>query len=140
MKDLNKPVCLINQPLGIGDVFFCQGIAHHFTNKGYQVIWPLASHVMYLKDYIQSPEINFVDVNSDFFGKETYMVQYNDPWTLHPMIIEENFVFLPLSNAQHRIPSSTLMCSKYELVGLDFELWREGFNFKRNIERENNLY
>jgi hypothetical protein len=56
------------------------------------------------------------------------------------MIIEDDFVFLPLANAQHRIPSSTLMCSKYELVGLDFELWREGFNFKRNIERENNLY
>jgi len=140
MKDLNKPICLIYQPLGIGDVFFCQGVAHHFTNKGYQVVWPLASHVMYLKDYILSPEIEFVDIESDFFNKDIYMTQYNDPWNLHPMIIKDNFVFLPLANAQHRIPSSTLMCSKYELVDLDFELWREGFNFKRNIERENNLY
>lgn len=136
----NKPTCLIYQPLGIGDVFFCQGIGKHFARRGYNVVWPIASHVMYLKDYIQSPEVTFVDVQSDFPYKELYMTQYNDPWNLHPMIQEEDFAFIPLSNAQYRVPSETLMISKYALVGLDFEQWRDDFNFTRNKEREDDLY
>lgn len=101
MKNSNK-LCLVYQPLGIGDVFYCQGIGNHYLEKGYQVIWPLASHVMYLKDYIDSPGIEFVDVTSDFPGKEKYMIQYNDPWGLHPMTTEGDFVFLSLANAQHK--------------------------------------
>jgi len=141
MSDINKErICLIYQPLGIGDVFFCQGIGNHYLNLGYRVIWPIASHVIYLKDYIDSPGIEFVDVASDFPGKERYMTQYNDPWNLYPMDIEGEFVFLPLSNAQYRVKDSSLMISKYELVGLDFTMWRDNFNFIRNTERENNLY
>jgi len=141
MSDISKErICLVYQPLGIGDVFFCQGIGNHYLNLGYRVIWPIASHVMYLKDYITTPGIEFVDVNSDFPYKDTYMQQYNDPWNLYPMILEDNFVFLPLSNSQFRIKDSTLMCAKYDLVGLDFNIWRDNFNFKRNKEREDNLY
>jgi len=141
MKDLNnQPICLIYQPLGIGDIFYCQGIAKHYLEKGYKVIWPIASHVMYLKDYINSPGIEFVDVTSEFFGKERYMEQYNDPWNLHPMNTEGDFVFLSLANAQHRLKDSSLMIAKYELLGLDFTTWRDNFNFTRNTERENNLY
>ena len=120
MSDINKErICLVYQPLGIGDVFFCQGIGNHYLNLGYRVIWPIASHVLYLKDYITTPGIEFVDVNSDFPYKETYMQQYNDPWGLHPMIIEDEFVFLTLANAQHRLKDSSLMIAKYELLGLD---------------------
>jgi len=141
MNDINKErICLIYQPLGIGDVFFCQGIGQHFVNKGYKVIWPLASHVMYLKDYINSPGVEFVDVKSEFYKKDIYQKQYDDPWNLYPMIIEEDFIFLPLSNAQFRVKDSSLMYSKYELLELDFNIWRDNFNFIRNTERENNLY
>ena len=141
MNDLNnKPICLIYQPLGIGDVFFCQGIGKHYLDRGYRVIWPLASHVMYLKDYIDSPEVEFVDILSDFPGKDKYMIQYNDPWALHPMNTDGDFVFLSLSNAQYRVKDSSLMISKYDLVGLDFRTWRDNFKFIRNTERENNLY
>jgi len=133
MKNLNKPICLVFQPLGIGDVFFCQSIGHYFANKGYRVIWPLAPQVMYLKDYIISPGIEFVNKEENFPRKDFYIEQ-------NPLILEDDFIFLPLANASHRITNSSLMYAKYELVGLDFELWREGFNFKRNIERENNLY
>jgi hypothetical protein len=134
MSDTNKErICLIFQPLGIGDVFFCQGIGRHFANKGYRVIWPLASHVMYLQDYINSPDIEFVDMKSNFPKKEFYIEQ-------NPLVIEEDFVFLPLANASHRVPNSSLMYSKYELVGLDLNIWRDNFNYTRNTDRENNLY
>ena len=35
-----KP-CLIKQPAGIGDVFFCQKIARIMMQHGYKIIWPL---------------------------------------------------------------------------------------------------
>jgi len=134
MSDLNnKPICLVYQPLGIGDVFFCQGIGKYFLNKGYRVIWPLASQVMYLKEYINSPGIEFVNKDLDFPRKDFYIEQ-------NPLVIEKDFVFLPLANASHRVPNSSLMYSKYELLGLDFNIWRDNFNYTRNIERENNLY
>jgi hypothetical protein len=134
MNDLNnKPICLVYQPLGIGDVFFCQGIGKYFLNKGYRVIWPLASQVMYLKEYINSPGIEFVNKDLDFPRKDFYIEQ-------NPLVIEKDFVFLPLANASHRVPNSSLMYSKYELLGLDFNIWRDNFNFTRNMERENNLY
>ena len=35
MSDINKErICLVYQPLGIGDVFFCQGIGNHYLNLG----------------------------------------------------------------------------------------------------------
>jgi len=134
MSDINKErICLIYQPLGIGDIFFCQGIGNHYLNLGYRVIWPIASHVMYLKEYITTPGIEFVDMKSDFPYKEFYLEQ-------NPLVIEEDFVFLPLANASHRVPNSSLMYAKYELVGLDLNIWRDNFNFTRNKEREDNLY
>ena len=36
-----KKVCLINQPAGIGDVFFTQKIVDKFLNEGFNVIYPL---------------------------------------------------------------------------------------------------
>jgi hypothetical protein len=129
----NDKICLVNQCLGIGDVFFCQSIGRYFKDKGYRVIWPLASQIMYIKNYIEDYGIEFVDRNSDFPGKYFYKDD-------NPLVIEDNFVFLPLANASHRIPNSTIMYAKYELLNLDFNIWRDGFNFKRNKEKEDELY
>lgn len=126
-------ICLIFQPLGIGDVFFCQGIGRYFKDKGYRVIWPLAPQIMYIKDYIEDYGIEFFNKELDFPKKEYYIEN-------NPLIIKEDFVFLPLANASHRVPNSTTMYAKYELLNLDFNIWRDSFNFNRNIEKENNLY
>lgn len=139
MKGSSK-TCLIYQSVGIGDVFYCQGIGNHYLNQGYRVIWPLESHVFYIKDYINTPGIEFVDIQSDFPFKDVYMEQYNNPWKLYPCKLDGDFVFLPLGNAQHRVENSSLMISKYELVGLDFTTWWDNFSFTRNKEREDNLY
>ena len=128
MSDTNKErICLVCQSLGIGDVFFSQAIGKHFIEKGYRVIWPLASHIMYITDYIETHGIEYVDIKSDFPKKDFYKEN-------NPLVIEENFVFLPLANASHRLPSSSLMSSKYELVGFDFNIWRDNFDYTRNID------
>lgn len=139
MKDSNEKICLIYQPVGIGDVFFCQAIARNYLEKGYRVIWPLESRVLYIRDYVLTQGVELVDIASDFPGKEKYLEQYNDPWKLFPFQTDGDFIILPLNNAQHRV-SSSLMIAKYDLVGLNFEAWRDSFNFCRNYDRENALF
>jgi len=41
-----KP-CLIKQPAGIGDIFFCQKIARYMAYHGYQIIWPISPDIIW---------------------------------------------------------------------------------------------
>ena len=66
--------CLIYQPAGIGDIFYCQAIAKHYVKSGYQVIYPLKSNITYLKDYLKYDGITFMDEASDFPYKDRYNV------------------------------------------------------------------
>ena len=47
-----KP-CLIKQPAGIGDIFFCQKIARYMAYHGYQIIWPISPDIIWIRDYIK---------------------------------------------------------------------------------------
>jgi len=133
MNNIKEKICLIFQPLGIGDVLYTQAIGQHYADKGYRVIWPLASQIMYIKDYISYPGIEFVNREVDFPRKDYYI-------ETNTMILDGDFVFLPLANASHRIPSTSIMHAKYELLGLDYSMWRDKFNYTRNITKENELY
>ncbi len=33
---------LIDQPAGLGDIIFCQKLADHVIDLGYEVIWPVS--------------------------------------------------------------------------------------------------
>ena len=44
-----KP-CIIKQPAGIGDVFYCQKIAHYMVHHGFDVIWPLRPDIAWIGD------------------------------------------------------------------------------------------
>ena len=46
-----KP-CVIKQPAGIGDIFFCQKIARYMAHHGYQIIWPLKPEIEDLFEFI----------------------------------------------------------------------------------------
>ena len=64
-----KP-CLIKQPGGIGDIFFCQKIARYMMHHGYDVIWPVLPSISWIKDYIK--DIDFPTVEDEFPMKEVY--------------------------------------------------------------------
>ncbi len=102
MNNIKEKICLIFQPLGIGDVLYTQAIGQHYADKGYRVIWPLASQIMYIKDYISYPGIEFVNREVDFPRKDYYI-------ETNTMILDGDFVFLPLANASHRIPSTSIL-------------------------------
>ena len=62
--------CLIKQPAGIGDVFFCQKIARVMMEKGYDVIWPLRPDIHWIQRYIK--DIWFPMTTDDFPMKDIY--------------------------------------------------------------------
>jgi hypothetical protein len=126
--------CLIYQPAGIGDIFFCQAIAKHYVRLGYKVIYPIKSNLMYLKDYLTFEGITYVDEHSDFPYKERY-VQFN------PSILTGDFIYINLDQSQRVVGSGEgFMLSKYKLVNLDYKTWASEFSFNRNKEREDKLF
>ena len=66
-----KP-CIIKQPAGIGDVFYCQKIAHYMVHHGFEVILTLRPDIAWIVDYIKGYGINFCTTEDDFPGKDIY--------------------------------------------------------------------
>ena len=125
-----KP-CLIKQPAGIGDVFFCQKIARVMMQNGYQIIWPLRPDIYWIKDYIK--DIDFPTTDDDFIGKDIYDRGAG-------AVVEENGAFISTATADMTHNDGKIMSSKYSMVGLDYSDWQEYFKFDRNFEKEDDLY
>ncbi len=123
--------CLIRQPAGLGDIFFCQKIAKKLMEKGWYIIWPVIDKFYYIKDYIKG-YISFPLITDSFKFKK----YYNCP----DMLLENRFLFIPLQDADKIYPYYGLMESKYKLVNLSYDNWENYFKFDRNLEREEKLY
>jgi hypothetical protein len=127
-------ICLIYQPAGIGDIFFCQAIAKHYVRLGYKVIYPIKSNLMYLKDYLAFEGITYVDESSQFPYKDRYS-QFNTT------ILNGDFLYINLDQSHGVVGSEDgFMLSKYKLVNLDYKTWVNEFSFIRNKEREEKLF
>jgi len=125
-----KP-CIIKQPAGIGDVFFCQKIARVMMNREYQVIWPLRPDIVWIREYI--PNIYFPSVDDVFPGKEIFD-------TAAGFAIEETGAFISIATADLTHNDGKIMSSKYSMLGIDFSDWQDYFHFDRNLDKENELY
>ena len=125
-----KP-CLIKQPAGIGDIFFCQKIARLMIENGYDIIWPLRPDIYWIKDYIKG--IDFPTTDDNFIGKDIYERGAG-------AVIEENGAFISLATADFTHNDGRIMSSKYSMLGLDHSDWKDYFKFDRKLEKENDLY
>jgi hypothetical protein len=115
-----KNKIIINQPAGLGDIFFCQKIAETFLYNEYEVIWPVNSAINWIGEYlINSSTIKYIN-------KEEYKPEQND-------------IVINLDGAQN-ITGGLIMPSKYDILNIEWEDWVDYFNFKRNKEKEDNLY
>jgi hypothetical protein len=123
--------CLINQPAGIGDIFFVQKIVDFYINNGYTVIFPLLPQLMFISDYIKKEKLIFYSINENFPFKEHF--------NKTEIINNENFIYLPLCYAD-RYYKGSCMEAKYKMVNMDYHGWQNNFTYKRNIEKENELY
>lgn len=109
---------IINQPAGLGDIFYTQKIASIFSQK-HDVLWPILDHFMFLKDYLVS-EATFIPLSD-------YKLNTDD-------------IIIDLQNANFKLPELPIMLSKYFICNIDANDWLNYFNFNRNIEKENQLF
>lgn len=139
---MSDKVCIIKQPAGIGDILFCQKIAKviQLETEYKKIIWPVSKIYSYLKDYIISEDIEFVDETSDFLYKEVYNL--NELY----MVQTDEYLFVPLQTSdriqkQCKCHDNPLAHGhmKYDFCNVDYSDWKKYFNFKRNEERENAL-
>lgn len=109
---------VIDQPAGLGDIFFTQGVGIHFHNQGHTVHHPV-THPMWDGGACQ------VDTPINLVPRSVFDVPPNSK----------------IVDLSHQPMSSKCgtMTSKYEGLGLDFKKWRENFNFHRIVEREEAL-
>lgn len=129
-----KNICLIRQPAGLGDIFFCQKIAKLVIDKlKLHVIWPVLPHFLYVRDYINYPDLEFCSIAEDFVHKDIF----NDN-TVKNIIRANADVIIPLHGGI--LTDDSVMISKYKLVNLDWNDWNNYFTFKRNKEKENKLF
>lgn len=114
-------VCVINQPAGLGDIFYSQKIAKEILkrNKATKIIWPVLDHFIYLKNYLKYDGIEYIEQSKFTAPKDSYEVN--------------------LHTADQRYNGS-VMSAKYKEVGLSEEGWVDYFNFDRNKNREDLLY
>jgi hypothetical protein len=109
---------LIKQPAGIGDIFFCQKIAHKLRQQNYDVVWPVIPEFLWIKDYIK--DIEFCNINE--------VLHYNYD------------AILPLHDADKLFPGISVMEAKYKLVDLRYDDWCKYFDFKHNYHKEEQLF
>jgi len=129
-KNMSK-VCLINQPVGLGDIFFLQKFVDIKIQEGFRVIFPVADNLIFVKDYISKPNLEFYTLNESFDYKQ-YMGSSE-------IIKEPEFEYYPIRFADQHLPGSCMEV-KYSLVGHDFNGWQNHFVWERNLEKENILY
>lgn len=125
-------VCLIYQPLGLGDILWVQRIVDTIISDGYVVYYPVGN-VYYdiVSSYIKKENLIWVK-ETDEFPLKQYYGQLNFHQT-------ENELYVPLSYADRYIPNASVMISKYYFLSIPIGDYRKHFSIERNYERENTL-
>ena len=129
-KNMSK-ICLINQPAGLGDIFFLQKFVDLKIQEGFKIIFPVVDNLIFIKDYISKPNLEFYTLSESFTYKQ-YMGGSQ-------IIKEPEFEYYPIRFADQHLPGSCMEV-KYSFVGYNFNEWQDHFTWKRNEEKENNLY
>ena len=120
---------LINQPAGLGDIFYLQKAAKLLEFNDYKIIWPVIKEFEYVKDYLKYKNITFVNKEHDFLFKDLY--EQNHKQITEHAVGDDTVLVLPLV---HSLPKN-----KYSSLNLTDKDWQTHFSFERNHEREQQL-
>lgn len=120
--------CYIKQPAGLGDILFCQKIAAKIKEKGYNVVWPVATVYSYLNNYIDG--ILFDDIN-----KHSWLHNCG----INTIKINDSDIYVPLQDADKSFKNESLMVSKYKFINVSHDDWASYIVINRNYDREKQL-
>lgn len=127
------PVCVINQPGGLGDIIWIQPIVDHMIDRGYEVVYPVKGvYYEMLKRSLEKPGLEWVldsedHPMKDFFGSVFSWEKGDD-------------IYLPIQYANRHIPYCPVMISKYYMMGLPITNWHNNLIIKRNSQREDRVF
>lgn len=119
-----------NQQAGLGDIFYLQKAASFFPDD--EIVWPVIEQYSFVKDYIQSENINFC-LLSDLSDTERNLFENQN------VVKEEDFLYLPFNKACQNYgncSSPIFMRAKYDWLRQSFENWQNYININRNLTRE----
>lgn len=137
-------ICLIKQPCGIGDIFYCLKIARviQAATEYKKVIWPVASTYSYVGYYIDG--IEFCTEEEPFPYKELYSSN------ILQIIQNEDVLYIPLQTSDRlmnkclchgdNFSSRVFGHIKYNFCGISYDDWLDYFEFKRDRPREDELF
>lgn len=127
-----KKICLIRQPAGIGDIIFCQKIAYTYQDKGYDILWPVSKYYIDVVNKYMG-NFNYVSEDEDFPYKKLYLDE-----EIKEIYETDECLVIPLHG--HEMLDRSVMVSKYVLVNIDYKDWKNFFNFRRYIKKEDELF
>jgi|688.fasta_scaffold190958_4 IS1 family transposase len=140
-----KKIMLINQPAGLGDIFYLQKAVKYYADQGVKIYWPVQKEFGYLTEYLDYPNINYYPQDKNYPYKNLCEGQYNlfsKQYKTSIMDHENNIqiLYTPFTHAHaefeifQKVKSTMLV--KYSLVDQTHENWQNYFTFKRNPKRE----
>lgn len=130
---MEDKICLIHQPAGIGDVFFCQGISDNFIEQGFKVLWPIVPEYKWALDHMEKDGVQFCTTDEDF----DLMGVFGDHRPL--MTEDKSMIYVPLSFADSYVQGMGVMDAKFAFCNVEIGDWRENITLNRNRDREESL-
>jgi hypothetical protein len=138
-SDLNKKICVIKQPGGLGDIFYTQKIAQKLRDSNFEIHWYVLSQYYWIKDYISG--IKWKDkLSEEMYTPLAEDQLFSDVMNTNFPIASNDFVYLPLMFAHALGEETKIMKSKYSLVNMKDDDWQDYFNFKRFQDKEDKLF
>lgn len=116
----------IYQPVGLGDILFCQKIAHKLIEYGYTVYWPMSKYY-WISDYIKKDKLIWSHPKQP---SESLVLQHS---------IETNHPY-DLMTCKYDMIGKTLPHINYNLHSINWNDWSNYLLINRNIEKENHLF
>lgn len=117
-----RETIVILQPFGIGDILFVSPIVRRLD---YNIIWPVESHYLWIRDYIQQDNITFLDVK-EYLNSNSYPTCQKVDF-----LNAQNILFTMGYNLD-------CMTAKYVYASSNVEEWKSLY-WKRNFEKEQSL-
>jgi hypothetical protein len=105
----------IIQPAGLGDILFCLKIGQTYVKMGHTVYWPVIPQYSWIKDYLVYEGIH-----------------WKEPEICH--------WYIDLQSGAKIFPNIPIMDAKYKMAGIDYSDWKNYLTFKRDAQKEKELY
>ena len=127
------PVCVINQPAGLGDILWIQPIVDHMIGLGYEVVYPVNDlYYEMISRSIRKDGLRWVPETGEYPMKECFS-------SIDPIKLGED-LYLPIQYSDRHLPSYPVMACKYFLLDIPVTNWHTHINFERDKGREDRVF